>query len=1023
MRFLFENGRFQALLIALIVVSGLSALSNLPRSEDPRIINRFAFITTFLPGATALRVEAQITEKIELKLKSQAEIKNVIAMSRVGVSVLSIELKDEVTDAMPVWSRIRDLIADTQTQLPKEASIPVLEDDRGYAYTKIIALTGSGSEQSLMNLNRYAKELKNQLHNATGVEVVHLFGIADEEIRVTLNTANAHAAGLSLTHIAQAIQGADPKIAAGSLINKDSHIAIELMGVFDSVARIQQIPLSSNHKGQQFLLSDVALVERVLTKPKRDVAIIDDKLGVYIGIRMQPDLRVDTWSKQIDDTVAKFTHNLPADIHQHNLFDQQDYTQARLGELVNNIALGFVLILSVLFLTLGFKAALIVGTALPLTVLFTLFCMHLYGLPIHQMSVTGLVVALGIMVDNAIVITDAIARFKKQGLSALEAVKKAVQHFWVPLLSSTLTTILAFLPIVLMPGPSGEFVGGIALSVIIALIGSYIISHTLIAVFAGRFLPTEQRTGLAHSGLNSRTISQKFERVLGIAIAKPKTTILCAMVLPILGFLSASQLTEQFFPPADRDMFQIEIRLSANSSIEATHNTVENMSAFIKQYEGIEHVNWMVGNNIPIFYYNMLQRDKGAKNYAQAMVKVVDFKQANRLIKQLQIDLDKAFPAAQTFVKKLEQGPPFNAPIELRVFGPNLSMLTEIGQMLRIKLIEHPLVTHTRTTVETGSAKVVLTASENELSHSGIKLTDIATLLQSQFEGVVVASVLEQTETIPVRLRVSQSQNSTLEAIQNTQFMGSQPLLLSAFASAHLVPSHSTVHRRNGERVNVVEGFLVSDVLPAVVLNDLKAYIAEKQATLPSGYRIEIGGESQQRNEAVGRLLGQVGIIVVLLFSVLVVSFNSFRITGIILLSAVQSAFLGILSVYIAGYPFGFTVIIALLGVMGLAINAAIVILSELRSDESERELKIDDQMIIARVMTCGRHISSTTITTVGGFLPLVLAGGGFWPPFAVAIAGGTALTTLLSFFFVPAMYKVMITHKANKKQLSAGLA
>jgi multidrug efflux pump subunit AcrB len=1008
MQFLFSNGRLQALLIALLIVTGFSALNNLPRSEDPRIINRFAIISTYLPGATASRVEAQVTEKLELKLKSQAEIKNMTGMSRAGISVITIELKDEVTEVIPVWSRLRDLLADAQSQLPNQASLPVLEDDRGYAYTKIAAITGENSKSSLMSLNRYAKELKNQLTNTTGVEVVHLFGGIEEEIRVTYDTDKAALAGVSLHHLTEAIRGADPKVSAGALTNSQAQLQIELNGSFDSLSRIAAIPLSSNDDMAQFVLADVAKVSRELRSPRREIALIDGQQGVFLGIRMQPEYRVDRWSNMIDITMSEFAKALPSGIHLHNIFDQKVYTEARLGELIENLAVGFMLILAVLLLTLGFKAALVVGGALPLTVLFTLGCMHIYGLPIHQMSVTGLVVALGIMVDNAIVITDSIARYRQQGMKAFPAVKKAVTHFWLPLLSSTLTTILAFAPIVLMPGPSGEFVGGIALSVIFALIGSYVISHTLIAVFAGRFLPDKNQQGILHNGIHLSVLSERFKSLLYFAIHRPKSTIFVIMIFPIAGLFGASQLTEQFFPSADRDMFHIEVRLPANSSIAATQQNVANMSEFIKKYEGIEQLHWMIGNNIPVFYYNLMPRDKGAKNYAQAMVKATDFKTANMLIKKLQHGLDRAFPQAQTLVRKLEQGPPFNAPIELRIYGPNLSVLNEIGQNLRTELIAHQQITHTRATLESGSAKVVLDMDESLLSHSGMKLTDVANVLHAQSQGTVVASLFEKTEAVPVRLRTSQAQSNSVEDLYATQFMSTEPLLLGAFAEVKLEPEQSSIHRRNGERVNVVEAFLEAGVLPQKVLNEIQEQLNLAQQTLPVGYRIEIGGESQQRDEAVGVLLGQIGVIVVLLISILVLTFNSFTTTFVILTTAIQSALLGLLSVYIAGYPFGFTVIVALLGLMGLAINAAIVILSELKINSAGSDV----QKVVQSVMTCTRHISSTTITTVGGFMPLILAGGGFWPPFAVAIAGGTVLTTLLSFFFVPAVYKLCIKHK-----------
>lgn len=1011
-RYLFQHGRFQALLIALLVVSGLAAISSLPRSEDPRITNRHAIVSTALPGASAERVEVQVSEKIEQRLKSQAAVKHISSISRPGLSVITIELKDEITQAAPIWSRMRDLLSDVRPQLPSNASAPFLDEERGYAYTRIIALSSPNESTPTASLNRYGKELQNRLRNISGVELVHFFGLSDEEIRVTVDLDKASQAGISLTQIQAAIAGADAKVAAGTLTNQHSQMQIEVSGAFDSVARIGAIVLTSEQDASQYQLADLAKIERTMATPVKEIALIDGQPGIYLAIRMLPKLRIDKFSDTINTVISQFESDLPDQIALQTIFDQRGYTDERLGDLLGNIALGFVLILAVLLVTLGFKAALIVGTALPLTVLFTLVSMHMYGLPIHQMSVTGLVVALGIMVDNAIVITDAVQRLRQQGETAFAAVQKAVQHFWLPLLGSTLTTILAFAPIVLMPGPSGEFVGGIALSVIFALIGSYLISHSLLAVFAGQFIKNDARSGLFYNGIHLPALSRRFSATLELSLKRPLLTICIVFILPVAGFIGAGKLTEQFFPPSDRDMFHIEVHFAPQYSIAATQQAVTKIDQHIRQYPGIEKLDWMIGTNFPSFYYNMLQRNRGANNYAQALVKVTDFKRANQLITQLQQDLDKSFPNAQTLVRKLEQGPPFNAPIELRIYGPNLDTLSELGQQLRTQLIAHQAITHTRPTLLSGSPKLWLQTDEAALNHAGLRLTDMATQLQQQFNGTVVGSIIDNTETVPVRVRVADSARDDMNALYATQISAAQPLLIESFANAELRPSRGSIARRDGERVNVIEAYLITGVLPQTVLNDVSATLAASDFVLPHGYRLEIGGESQKRNEAVSKLLGQVGIIVVLLITVLVISFNSFTTTGLILINALQAVMLGLLSVFIGGYPFGFTVIIGLLGLMGLAINAAIVILSELDASNAST----DKTKIVAAVMTCSRHISSTTITTVGGFLPLILAGGGFWPPFAVAIAGGTVLTTLLSFYFVPAAYLLLAERKRGRK-------
>ena len=773
------------------------------------------------------------------------------------------------------------------------------------------------------------------------------------------------------------------------------------------------MPLKIDSQGQIIRLGDIATVTRQAQTPADSIALVDGEQGVMVAVRMIDNTRVDLWQAQVNNVVDELNREVPANIQIQWLFEQNSYTSERLGGLVVNLLQGFVIILLVLLLTLGLRNAIIVAISLPLTALFTLACMKYIGLPIHQMSVTGLVVALGIMVDNAIVIVDAISQRRQQGMSRLAAVSETLHHLWLPLAGSTITTILAFAPIVLMPGAAGEFVGGIAMSVMFALLGSYVISHTLIAGLAGRFSHEGKQDVWYQHGINLPLVSQYFQASLRIALKRPIVSALLIGITPVLGFFASGKMTEQFFPPSDRDMFQIEIYLAPHVSLENTLNQVQLMDKKLHAVTGITQVDWVVGGNTPSFYYNLTQRQQGATNYAQAMVKVTDFERANELIPELQQQFDSAFPEAQVLVRKLEQGPPFNAPVELMIFGPNLDTLRSLGDEVRNILAQTPDVLHTRATLSAGAPKLWLQVNEDASLMSGLSLTDIAKQIQMSTTGVIGGSVLEQTESLPVRVRLADDSREQVSRLSEIQLMtpSGESVALSALAHNEVQVSRGAIPRRNGQRVNTIEAYIVSGVLPAQVLNDVKDKVA--QLPLPSGYRIEIGGESAKRNEAVGNLLSNMMLVVTLLLATVVLSFNSFRLTAIILLSAIQSAGLGLLAVFVFGYPFGFPVIIGLLGLMGLAINAAIVILAELEDMPSAR--LGDMETIVSTVNSCGRHISSTTITTVGGFIPLIIAGGGFWPPFAIAIAGGTLLTTLLSLVWVPTMYLLLMkTRTAN---------
>ncbi|MCL6415307.1 efflux RND transporter permease subunit [Aestuariirhabdus sp. Z084] len=1010
------NGRLVSLVIAILVVAGLGALSALPRTEDPRIISRYATVITNFPGASAERVEALVTEPIENRLRKLSEIKLITSTSRPGISLVKIELKAEIVDPDPVWSKARDLLGEVELTLPQGVGSPSLDDDKGYAFTRIIALNWVGpGELDLATLGRYGKELQSRMRAMPGTDYVEIYGAPEEEILVEVDQHLASAMQLSPQDISNRIAAADAKVTAGRLVNDNNQLQVELMGALDSLERIRDIPLRTDAQGFVYRVGDLAHVERAVQWPLEELSLVDGKSSVVVAVRMGPSQRVDRWSERLDREQARFASLLPSNVELEILFDQSGYTNDRLGTLASNVLIGFVIISVVLLITLGWRSAMIVASSLPLTVLFTLACMNYYGLPIHQMSVTGLVVALGIMVDNAIVMADSIQFLRQKGRSAIEAVMESVHHLWLPLLGSTLTTILAFMPIVLMPGSAGEFVGGIALSVIFSLIGSYLISHTLVAGLAGRFLPpgAPEDHHWYNRGLTLPWLSNGFHRALEAALERPWTTLLIVSLVPLAGFKAAGELTEQFFPASDRDMFQIELFMPAQTSLTATHRMTERISQRLHAEEEIESVQWFVGNNAPSFYYNLIPSQQGAQNYAQAMVKAVDFKAANRLIPELQLILDDELPSAQILVRKLEQGPPFDAPVEVRIFGPSLNTLKQLGDRARQILSETESVIHTRASLQPGTPKVWLTVNEEASLQGGMTLTAIAGQLRNSLEGSVQGSILESTESIPVRVRVASElrrQPGQLGDISITPNQGDS-VPLSALTDVSIEPSRGAIRRRDGERVNTIAGYIRAGVLPATVLEAYQERLAEEGFELPTGYRLEVGGESAERDEAVGNLLVDIGVILTLLVTVLVLSFNSFRLSVLILVTAVQAAGLGLLSLYLFDYAFGFNVIIGLLGLMGLAINASIVILAELRADPEA--VQGNPKAIVGAVEVCTRHITSTTITTLGGFMPLMLEGGGFWPPFAVAVAGGTLLTTLLSFFFVPAAFLLMSRYRA----------
>ncbi|MFA0505445.1 efflux RND transporter permease subunit [Vibrio sp. 10N.222.54.B12] len=1024
-----SNTRLLILMTALLMVSGISAFMTLPRAEDPVIINRYANITTSFPGASAERVETLVTEVIENKLRELSEVKLVSSTSRPGVSIVTLELNDTITEPEPVWSQARDKLSDIESILPAGAQSPDLDSDHTYAFTTIASLTWSGAgEPDRLTLGRYAKELAKRLRTLSGTEFVDEYGMPQEEIQISLRTADAAALGRSSANIAESLEGADAKNSAGELVSAYSRFGLEIKSELDSIERIKQVPIATDSNGHIIRMEDIASVKRGEKTPQDQIAIIDGEPGVIVAARMHPDLRVDNWTSRANALIGKFEQELPSNVKVTVLFNQQGYTETRLDDLGKSLMIGFGLILIVLFVTLGVRAAILVAISLPLTSLLTLSIMKMTGVPINQMSVTGLIVALGIMVDNAVVMVDTIQAYRLKGQQRAEATMNALKHLWVPLLGSTLTTVLAFAPIILMPGASGEFVGGIAITVSFSLIGSYIISHTLIAGLATKLLPKQlsdvDKKGQHHwymTGLRIPALTRWFSSSVRFGVTHPIITIALVLLVPFTGYWSMSQLTEQFFPPSDRDMFEIQVYMPPQASIYATKNTSEKIDDIIHRYPEVERIDWLVGANFPSFYYNLQARQNNAPYFSQAMVKTENFDQANALIPELQKVLDEEVPEAQILVRKLNQGPPFTAPVELRVYGENLDTLKAIGEDVRLILAGVPHVTHTRETLQPGTPKVWLKVDEDTAKLNGISLNQFAGMLQTTLTGRESGSVIEGSESVPIRVRVADEARENLAHLSNIRLpissdVYSTGINVSTLAELELTTSRGAITRRNGQRVNTIEGYIEAGVLPQTVLNEFQKRLASYE--MPSGYTIGFGGESAERDNSVNSLISNVAVVVVLMVLVVVMSFNSFRMSSIIFMVAGLAGGLGLLSVWIFGYPFGFTVIIAMLGIAGLAINAAIVILTELKLDEQASSGNVD--AVVEAVMSCTRHISSTTITTVGGFMPLIIAGGGFWPPFAVAIVGGTVLTTLISFYFVPVVYHLMTRNQRKSMTTQA---
>lgn len=1047
----YRNIRLLILTIFLVLAWGFLSFQSLPRQEDPELVSRIAVVQTAFPGANAERVESLVTEVIESELSELEEIAVLSSDSRAGFSTVSVELIDTIDDAQPVWAKLRNELDSAATRLPAGTSEPELDEAKIKAYTVITSLTWNlPGEPNYAILGRHADELALKMRGINGTEEVEIFGEPSEEVVVEVVGPNLAALGLSAQTLANRIQASDAKVTAGQLRSSQQNLSIEVQSELETLEQIRQIPIQTD-SGQFSRLSDIAQVSRGLQQPVTDIALVSDKPAIAIGVLMESGLRIDQWAAEVRDALADFEKMLPQGVRLETIFDQSAYVEDRMGVLISNLVMGALLVVAVTLVTMGWRSAIVVGTALPITSLAVFGWMSVLGIPIHQMSVSGLIIALGLLIDNAIIAVDEIQiEMQQHGAKPVDAVARTVNYLKVPLLASTVTTVAAFLPIYLLPGAAGEFVGSIALNVIMALLCSLVLSLTVIAALAGRVLGRSktQAERLEQSGkmgpivavqrfllrpgawwtegLSTPRLAKPYQWSLRRTMARPLLAIALSFTLPLIGFISASTLSRQFFPAVSRDQLQIEVEFAPQTAIARTRQQIDQARELILSHPNVEEVHWFIGESAPKFYYNFTGNRRNQAQYAQAMVQLNTEEAVEPIVRSLQNDLNAAFPAARMLVRQLQQGPPYDAPIELRIYGPNLAELRRLGLEARRILGTIPEVTITRDDLSESLPKLGLIVDEEQAQQSGLSNTAIAQQLEAYLEGSIGGSILEGTENLPVRVRLTNNKRADLSLIASLDLQSESnrggARSTSAFGEFNLVPELANISRRNEERVNIVQAFLSAGTLPSVVQIAFEEKLADFE--LPPGYRTEFGGELAEQSQAVGNLLLYVPLLGIVMISALVLSLGSFRQAVIVAFVGIGSVGMALLSLKVFGAVFGFMAIVGTLGLVGIAINDTVMVLSGLNENADAR--KGDRQAIAQVVNQSTRHVLTTTITTIAGFVPLLISGGPFWQPLAIAIAGGIGGSSLLALYLVPAAYALIYQpckqthHPHQKPQVSA---
>ncbi|QEF99676.1 Cobalt-zinc-cadmium resistance protein CzcA [Stieleria maiorica] len=1003
-RRLYDDPRLVILVLTMIAVSGMAGFSTRMTREDPVSKVRWGYVSTRLPGAEPVEVESLVSEPLERILREAGAIRSIESASLQGVSLVFIRLTDEVKDVEQAWLRIQDKVAQAADKLPRRASVPLLVDEaRWGAHTRIVALHGDSDRPVPPGiLARWGKELNNRLSFVPGTRFTEVFGVPVEEVLVEIDESEIAAAKLPAAEIANRIRARDSE-GFDAMSQSDRYtLPVSSSGDLIDLDSVRQIVVSSDGAGRQLTLGDLADVSRSERFPRSESAFVKGRRAVVVATRMDEAYGISGWTFSQQEALSDFQAILPQGLEITAIFDQQSYTDQRAADLYQSLGIGLALVVVVVCLMMGWRAAIPICAALPMTLGVVFLLMIPFGISLHQMSIAGLILAIGMLIDNPIIVVDDLQRRLNHGDVARDACRGSVRHLTTPLLGSNITTILGFTPILLIGGPTGEFMEQLGWSVIASLIASLTLSLTIVPVLAAWCLVPAGDV----RDVSRRHPSQLYMALLRFGMHRPLAVILLTVIVPGFGLLAARSIPEQFFPAAERDQFHFSVRLPTHVSIAETERIAKRARDIVMRHSTVEEVALFVGRSAPKLHYSMVGLEDNRSNFAQGLVQLTSESVPLDLVHDIQRDLDQELPEAQCVVTLIEQGPPAPAPIELRLYGSSLQELSDLGRQAQTLLMEVPGIIHTRMSLDAGGPHLALAISQTEAEPLGLDDERISGQIRDYLDGIVVAEMTEQMESIPIRVRLSGAEQLRPERVLTlpivTETTPRRATTVDSLATWTIDEQTFSIYRRNARRCNIVYAYTQAGTLPIQIENAFKEEMRQSGFSVPAGYRFDFGGISYERDSAVGHLLAYSAIVLVLMASVLVLTFGSFRLAFIILLVATLAVGLGMFCLWAFRYPIGIVAIIGVAGLLGLAVNDSIVILSECKAGAAHY------RTIPQSVFSATRHVLTTSVTTVAGVLPLILRGGDFWPPMMIVIAGGIVGATVVALGFTPACYLLL---------------
>lgn len=1005
-RFALDNDRFLIMTVLAIIVAGVVTYQTQPRQEDPEITIRTAQVSASFPGMSPERVEQLITRPLEEEIKRIPEVKEIRSFSMTGQSLVMPELHDTVFDLNPVWADLRNKMDDIAGRLPEGTVGPFVNDDFGRVAVVTLALSGSDFE--FRELRWAARYLRDRLGAAPLIARIDLYGIQNERVWLEMDPALLSQFGLTPDRLIQALRTQNIVLPGGSIDAEGLRIVVEPSGNFESVEEIREVAIEAP-TGLVYLRDLVTIVRGYVDPPEKPV-LYNGAPAVILGLSMTPGSNISELGRDLKVRLGELRAELPLGMALETVTWQPELVEAAVWSATENLGQTIVIVLVVVMLFLGVRTGLIVGTVVPLTVMASLVGMSLWGIELHRVSIAAIIVALGLLVDNGIVVVEDIKTRIARGVDRRKAALEAAGTLGIPLLTSSLTTILAFMPLMLAENSSGEYLRALSQVIILTLLSSWLIALTVTPAMCVWFLPAglEAEVGLDDIERSEPT-AFRYYRILLQNLLRFRIMFLVVMVGLLLGSLSLFDLVNQrHMAPSERNQFTIYLNLPAGSAPAATLDVARRLATHLSDKEAnpeiVSNVVYVASGG-PRFFL-ALQPPDAQPHISFGIVTTETAEQIDEVQERLIAWMTTHLPEAAVRTEELFLGPAPLGTVELRITGPEIEALQGIAEEVQATFREVPGTRGLRSDWENPVLKIQVRVDQARARRAGVSSQEIARALSAQLDGLQITDYREGDKVIPVTLRAEEAFRSDLDRLRTLEIFSASrgvgvPLLQVADFDGIVEPSQI-------RRVDQVRAVTVSAKHPdmsALTFYELLRPSLEK-LELPSGYRIETEGEIKASTEANGALFQYAPHCLFGIIALLVLQFRSFRRPAIIGLTIPLILIGAVVGLLLFRAWFDFVAMLGLFSLAGIIINNGIVMID--RIDQIRAEGAPVDTAIVEAAIARLRPIVMTTLTTIFGLVPLALFGGEFWFGMAIVIMAGLAIGTLLTLAVVPVLYSLL---------------